>query len=136
MGGNSGVFFMNRYELQILSVNGNETYADGMAGAAYGQYPPLANPCRPQGQWNAYDVVFRAPRFKADGSLESPARLTVLFNGVLVQDGIELLGTTAHKARASYSAHGPGPIRLQDHGDPIQFRNIWVRPLEPRRAAE
>lgn len=136
MGGNSGVFLMDRYELQILSVNGNVTYADGMAGAAYGQYPPLANPCRPQGQWNAYDVVFRAPRFKADGSLESPARLTVLFNGVLVQDDIELLGTTAHKARASYSPHGPGPIRLQDHGDPIQFRNIWVRPLEPRRAAE
>ena len=136
MGGNSGVFFMDRYELQILSVNGNVTYADGMAGAAYGQYPPLANPCRPQGQWNAYDVVFRAPRFKSDGSLESPARLTVFFNGVLVQDDIELLGTTAHKARASYSPHGPGPIRLQDHGDPIQFRNIWVRPLEPRRAAE
>jgi len=135
-GCNSGVFFMDRYELQILGSNPNKTYVDGMAGAAYGQYPPLVNPCRPQGQWNAYDVVFRAPRFRADGSLESPARLTVFFNGVLVQDDIELLGTTAHKARASYSAHGPGPIRLQDHGDPIRFRNIWVRPLEPRRPAE
>lgn len=136
MGGNSGVFLMDRYELQVLSVNGNATYADGMAGAVYGQYPPLANPCRPKGQWNAYDVVFRAPRFTADGSLESPARLTVLFNGVVVQDDVELLGGTAHKARASYSAHGPAPIRLQDHGDPIRFRNIWVRPLEPRRPAE
>jgi hypothetical protein len=136
MGGNSGVFFMDRYELQIVSVNGNTTYADGMAGAAYGQYPPLANPCRPQGQWNTYDAVFRAPRFKADGSLESPARLTVFFNGVLVQDDIELLGATAHKARATYAAHGPAPIRLQDHGDPIRFRNVWVRALEPRKPAE
>jgi hypothetical protein len=136
MGGNSGVFLMDRYELQILSVHGNRTYADGMAGALYGQYPPLANPCRPQGEWNTFDVVFRAPRFRPDGSLESPARLTAFFNGVLVQDDAELLGTTAHRARASYAAHGPGPIRLQDHGDPIRFRNIWVRPLAPRSPPE
>jgi len=136
MGGNSGVFLMDRYELQILSSNGNVTYADGMAGALYGQYPPLANPCRPQGEWNVYDIVFRAPRFAADGSLEAPARMSVLFNGVLVQDDAELLGGTAHMARASYAPHGPGPIRLQDHGDPIRFRNVWVRPLAPRVGPE
>jgi hypothetical protein len=135
-GGNSGVFFMDRYELQVLSSNPNVTYADGMAGALYGQYPPLVNACRPQGQWNAYDVVFRAPVFK-DGKLEKPATVTAFLNGVLVQDNVELLGSTAHAARAAYAPHdATGPIRLQDHGDPIRFRNIWVRKLAPRVGAE
>jgi hypothetical protein len=136
-GGNSGIFFLDRYELQILASHGNRTYADGMAGSLYGQYPPLANPSRPQGEWNVYDVVFRGPVFRADGSVERPATMTVFFNGVLVQDDVELLGATAHAARASYSKHDPiGPIRLQDHGDPIRFRNVWVRPLEPRKGPE
>jgi len=136
-GGNSGLFFLDRYELQILETHTNRTYADGSAGALYGQYPPLVNPCRPKGEWNVYDVVFRGPRFDASGALNRPATMTVFFNGVLVQDHSELLGATAHKQRASYSAHPTRlPIRLQDHGDPVHFRNIWVRPLDEARGAE
>ncbi len=136
-GCNSGVFLMDRYETQVLNSNGNVTYADGMAGSIYGQYPPLVNACRPQGQWNVYDIVFRAPVFGADGKLLHPATETLFFNGVLVQDNVELLGETVHGARASYKAHpATGPIHLQDHGDPIHYRNIWVRKLPPRAAAE
>ncbi|MBL9119450.1 MAG: DUF1080 domain-containing protein [Phycisphaerae bacterium] len=135
-GGNSGVFFYDRYEIQVLSSNGNVTYVDGMAGSLYGQYPPLVNACRPQGQWNVYDIVFRGPVFK-DGKLAQPAYATVFLNGVLVQDNAEILGATAHGARAQYSPHeATGPIRLQDHGDPIHFRNAWARKLAPRAAAE
>jgi hypothetical protein len=136
-GGNSGVFFMDRYELQVVSSNGNETYPDGTAGALYGQYPPLVNACRPQGQWNTYDVVFRAPVFGKDGIVLHPATATVFFNDVLVQDNSEILGATAHGARAKYGAHAAElPIRLQDHGDPIRFRNVWARKLPPRSPAE
>jgi hypothetical protein len=136
-GCNSGVFFMGMYELQILNSNGNETYPDGMAGALYGQYPPMVNACLPLGQWNTYDIIFRAPRFKTDGSLESPAYMTVIFNGVVVQDHVAMLGRTAHAARAAYAAHdAKGPIRLQDHGDPIRFRNIWARNLPAPQVAE
>jgi hypothetical protein len=136
-GGNSGVFFLDRYELQILASHGNRTYADGMAGALYGQFPPMVNATRPNGQWNVYDIVFRGPVFGADGSLVAPATVTAFLNGVLVQDHAELLGATVHGARAVYQAHGAkGPIRLQDHGDPIRFRNVWVRPLPPRPEAE
>ena len=129
-GCNSGVFFMDRYELQILGSNPNQTYVDGMAGAMYGQHPPLVNACRPNGQWNTYDVIFHAPVFKSDGSLEKAGSMTVFFNGVLVQDNSPILGATAHAAKAKYSAHEPAlPIGLQDHGDPLRFRNVWVRPL-------
>ena len=129
-GCNSGLFFMDRYELQILGSNPNKTYVDGMAGAMYGQYPPLVNPCRPNGQWNTYDVIFHAPKFKADGSLEKAGTMTVFFNGILVQDHSEIWGATAHAAKAKYSAHEPKlPIGLQDHGDAICFRNVWLRPL-------
>jgi hypothetical protein len=129
-GCNSGLFFMDRYELQILGCNPNKTYVDGMAGAMYGQHPPLVNACRPNGQWNTYDVVFHAPVFKKDGSLEKAGSMTVFFNGVLVQDNSPILGATAHGAKAAYSAHEPAlPIGLQDHGDALCFRNIWVRPL-------
>lgn len=129
-GCNSGVFFMDRYELQILGSNPNQTYVDGMAGAMYGQHPPLVNACRPNGRWNTYDVVFHAPKFSADGSLEKPGSMTVFLNGVLVQDRSEILGATAHAAKAKYAAHEPRlPIGLQDHGDPLRFRNVWVRPL-------
>ncbi|MFM7262080.1 MAG: DUF1080 domain-containing protein [bacterium] len=129
-GCNSGLFFMNRYELQILGSNPNKTYVDGMAGAMYGQHPPLVNPCNPNGQWNTYDVIFHAPKFKADGSLEKAGSMTVFFNGVLVQDNSPILGATAHAAKASYSAHEPKlPIGLQDHGDALCFRNAWLRPL-------
>jgi hypothetical protein len=97
----------------------------------YGQHPPLVNACRPNGEWNTYDVIFHAPVFKADGSLEKAGSMTVFFNGVLVQDNSAILGATAHMAKARYSAHEPTlPIGLQDHGDPIRFRNVWVRPLK------
>lgn len=136
-GANSGVFLMERYEIQILQSHGNESYADGMAGAVYGQYPPLANPCRPVGQWNTYDIVFRAPRFDEAGELTQPAYATVHFNGVLVQDNVRLLGPTRHKVRTSYSKHpDKQPLVLQDHGDPISFRNIWIRELPARRGPE
>jgi hypothetical protein len=129
-GCNSGVFFMDRYELQILGSNPNKTYVDGMAGAMYGQYPPLVNACNPNGQWNTYDVVFSAPKFNADGSLAKAGHMTVFFNGVLVQNHSEIWGATAHMAKAKYSAHEPKlPIGLQDHGDALCFRNVWVRPL-------
>lgn len=131
-GCNSGVFFMDQYEVQVLGTHGNESYSDGMAGALYGQHPPLANPCRPNGEWNVYDILFRAPRFAKDGSLVSPAYVTMFFNDVLVQNNVAMTGTTSHARRAQYSKHADKmPIRLQDHGDPITFGNIWVRELPP-----
>jgi hypothetical protein len=132
--GNSGVFFFGRYEVQVLDSFENPTYADGQAGAIYGQKPPLVNATRAPGQWNIYDIVFIAPRFAADGSVTSPARLTVVHNGIVVQLDEKLLGGTAHRALPSYSAHGPtGTIKLQDHGNPMRFRNIWVRPINLER---
>jgi hypothetical protein len=129
--GNSGVFFMGRYELQLLDSYENPTYPDGQCGALYGQVPPLVNACRKPGEWQSYDVVFTAPRFEG-GKLVSPGTLTVLQNGVLVQDHAALIGATVHRAVAAYAAHGPaGPLKLQDHGDPLRFRNIWVRKLAP-----
>ncbi len=134
--GNSGVFFFGRYEVQILDSWDNPSYADGQAAALYGQKPPLVNACRPPGEWNVYDIVFVAPRFAEDGSLASPARVTVVHNGVLVQHDEPLLGPTAHRSLPSYKPHGPaGPIRLQDHGNPVRFRNIWLRRLDFERPA-
>jgi len=128
--GNSGVFLMNTYEVQVLDGFENVTYADGMAASIYGQYPPLVNACREPGEWQTYDIVFHAPRFDAAGKLLQPARLTVFHNGILVQDNEELTGPTAHKARPPYAAHADKlPISLQDHGNPTRFRNIWIRPL-------
>lgn len=128
--GNSGVFLMGTYEVQILDSFGSDTYPDGMAGALYGQYPPLVNATRPPGQWNEYDIVFRAPRFLADGALDEPARMTVFHNGVLVQDAQELVGPTSHGRRAPYEAHADRlPIGLQDHEHRVRFRNVWVREL-------
>ncbi|MDP6539518.1 MAG: DUF1080 domain-containing protein [Planctomycetota bacterium] len=127
--GNSGLFLMGRYEIQVLDSFENRTYADGQAAALYGQRPPLVNACRPPGVWQTYDVVFRAPRF-ADGELVSPARATVFHNGVLVQDAEPLIGATTHRAVAKYAPHADeGPISLQDHGNPVRYRNIWVRRL-------
>jgi hypothetical protein len=129
--GNSGVFFMNTYEVQVLDSYNSKTYADGMAAAIYGQYPPLVNASRKPGEWQTYDIVFRAPRFDANGTVLSPARLTVLHNGVLVQDNEELTGPTAHKARPPYKAHADKlPISLQDHSHPVRYRNIWIRELQ------
>jgi hypothetical protein len=128
--GNSGVFLMGEYEIQVLDSYHNRTYADGQAAAVYGQYPPLVNACRPPGQWQTYDIIFHRPRFTSAGKLLRPARVTVLQNGVLVQDNAALTGPTAHGQRPPYQ---PGPDRLplglQDHGNPVRFRNIWVRQL-------
>lgn len=134
--GNSGVFFFGRYEVQVLDSYDNPTYADGQASALYGQKPPLVNACRPPGQWQTYDIFFRAPRFAADGSVVAKARVTVVHNGIVTQLDEELLGRTNHRSLPDYPAHGPtGPIRLQDHGDPVRYRNIWLRPLQLERPA-
>jgi hypothetical protein len=131
--GNSGLFFgLDRYEVQVLDSYGNQTYADGSAGAVYGQYPPLVNACRPPGQWQSYDVVYTAPRFETDGKRRAPAHLTVFHNGVLIQNHVELTGPTSWLERAPYRAHPEKqPISLQDHGNPVRYRNIWVRELGP-----
>ncbi|MCA8975754.1 MAG: DUF1080 domain-containing protein [Planctomycetes bacterium] len=130
--GNSGVFLLGRYELQVLDSYENVTYADGQAAAMYGQIPPLVNACRRPGEWQTYDIVFHAPRFGDDGALLAPARITVLHNGVLVHDNDEYLGPTAHRTLPKYAPHPTSaPIRLQDHGDPVRYRNIWIRKLEP-----
>ena len=129
--GNSGVFLMSNYEVQVLDSFGNETYADGQAGAVYGQHPPLVNASRAPGQWQAYDIIFRRPHFGPDGSVAKPATVTVLHNGVLVQDHVEIKGKTAHKTAGKYQKHEDKlPIRLQFHGNPTRFRNIWIRQLE------
>jgi len=128
--GNSGVFFFGRYELQVLDSFNNPTYPDGQASAIYGQSPPLLNPARPPGEWQTYDVVFIAPRFK-DGKLDTPAYITVFYNGVLVHNKKEILGSTGHRIAPKYSPHGEkGSIELQDHGNPVRFRNIWIRNLK------
>jgi hypothetical protein len=126
--GNSGVFLMGLYEIQVLDSYENKTYADGQAGAVYGQYPPLVNASRPPGQWQSYDIVFHGPRFDKAGKLLRPARVTVLHNGVLVQDNVEPSGPTANGQRPPYSPQPDRlPLALQDHGQPVRFRNIWIR---------
>jgi len=128
--GNSGLLIFGKYEIQILDSYQNLTYPDGQASAIYGQFPPLVNASRPPGQWQTYDVIFIAPRFKNDGSLESPARATVFHNGVLVHHDRTLIGPMTFRGIGKYKAHPPrGPIVLQDHSNPVRFRNIWVRPL-------
>ncbi len=128
--GNSGVFLMDTYEVQVLDSYQSQTYADGQAAAIYGQYPPLVNASRRPGEWQTYDIVFHAPRFDHSGSLREPARMTVFHNGILVQDDEALTGPTAHRARPPYKAHPARmPLSLQDHGSPVRYRNIWIRDL-------
>ena len=129
--GNSGVELMGRYEIQVLESNQSLTYADGAAGAMYGMWPPLVNPARPQGEWNAYDIIFEAPKFQ-DGKLVKSAYFTVLFNGVLVQNHMEQLGTTIWRQVAKYTPHAPEEsLSLQDHSQPVRYRNIWIRRVSP-----
>ena len=134
--GNSGVYLAmtdsGGYELQVMDSYRNPTYVNGQAGSMYKQYPPLVNAARKPGEWQNYDVVWTAPRFNADGSLKSPAYVTAIWNGVLVQDHVPLRGFTLYIGKPFYHAHGAAPILLQAHGDPsapISYRNIWVRPL-------
>jgi len=128
--GNSGVYLQRRYEIQILDSYENPTYPDGSAGSLYKQYAPLVNASRPPGVWQSYDIVFHAPRFDESGSLIQPATVTVTHNGVLVLDHVEVLGSTTHEGAPVYSAHPlKQPLMLQDHGSPVQFRNIWIREL-------
>ena len=136
--GNSGVFLASigkgdaGYELQVLDPYNNKTYVNGMAGSIYKQAIPLANPGRPNGEWQTYDVIWTAPTFNTDGTVKTKARVTVLFNGVLVENNFELWGPTLYIGKPEYKAHGAAPIKLQAHGDksiPLSFRNIWVREL-------
>lgn len=128
--GNSGIFFCEKYELQVLDSYNNRTYSNGQAGSIYKQAIPMVNASRPPGEWQAYDVVFIAPRFKKDGSLETPGRITVFQNGVLIHHYTEIKGTTEYIGKPKVVAHGEGSLRLQDHGNPTSFRNIWVRELK------
>jgi len=128
--GNSGIFLFNRYEFQVLDSYDNKTYPDGQAAALYGQYPPLVNACRKPGEWQTFDIVFTAPRFE-DGRLATPGYATVLHNGVVVHNHAKILGPMVHRQAPAYVPHGPrGPIGIQDHGNPVRFRNIWVRELK------
>ena len=129
--GNSGVFLLGKFEIQVLDSYHNPTYADGQAAAMYGQYPPLVNASRPPGEWQSYDIVFTAPRFRADSTLEKPAVVTVLHNGILVHNATAFWGPTAHRSLLPYAATmAKGPLALQDHGNPVRYRNIWIRPLK------
>jgi hypothetical protein len=129
--GNSGVELMGRYEIQVLESHSHLTYADGGAGAMYGTWPPMVNPSRPQGEWNVYDIFFEAPKFEGD-KLVKPAYFTVVFNGVLVQNHKEQLGTTIWRQNAKYTPHAPEEaLSLQDHSQPVRFKNIWIRRLQP-----
>jgi hypothetical protein len=136
--GNSGVFLgFGRYEVQVLDSYQSKTYADGAAASIYGQYPPLVNASLPPGQWQVYDIVWTAPRFDAEGNLQSKARITVFHNGVLVQNNVELTGPTGWVGRAPYKAHPERlPIAFQDHGNPVRYRNVWVRELGSPRHRE
>lgn len=126
--GNSGVFFMNQYEVQVLDCYNNKTYADGATGGLYGQHPALANACKPPGEWQTYDIIFTAPRFDADGKVISPAYATVTLNGVVVQNHQAFRGATNWKSTGKYTAHADElPIGLQYHNNSVSFRNIWVR---------
>lgn len=128
--GNSGLYMMGRYEIQILDSYENPTYFDGQCGAIYKQHPPLVNASRKPGEWQTYDVIFTAPRFDESGQLVKPAYVTVIHNGVVVQNHFEIEGATAWEKAPEYAPHGEKePIHLQFHGNPVRFRNIWVREM-------
>jgi len=137
--GNSGIFLASTgpkdagYELQVLDSYNNKTYVNGQAGSIYKQAIPLANPSRKPGEWQYYDVIWTAPRFNEDGSVKTPAYVTLLFNGVLVENHFELKGETLYIGKPFYKAYDTAPIKLQAHGDaskPVSFRNIWIRQLD------
>ncbi len=127
--GNSGIFLQSRYEVQVLDADNNETYVNGMVGSIYKQQAPLANAYTKNGEWQVYDIYWKAPRFGTGGKLESPAMITVVLNGILVQNNYILKGTTPYIGYPAYEAHGRLPLMLQDHGTEVAFRNIWIRDL-------
>jgi len=127
--GNSGVYIQSLYEVQVLDSYINETYYNGQAGSVYKQSPPLVNASRKPGKWQVYDIVFHAPKFASDGSVTKPASVTVFHNGVLIQDHFELKGATTYAGIPKYQAHGDMPLLLQDHGNPVSYRNVWIRKL-------
>jgi hypothetical protein len=127
--GNSGIFFQERYELQVLDSYKNRTYANGQAGSIYKQTPPLVNPTKGPGEWQVYVVVYIAPKYNEDGTIKSKGRITAFLNGVLVQNNTEIQGTTEYIGRPKVVAHGKASLKLQDHNNPTAFRNIWVREL-------
>ncbi|WP_236973939.1 3-keto-disaccharide hydrolase [Membranihabitans maritimus] len=127
--GNSGIFLQGKYEVQVLDSYQNRTYSNGQAASIYKQHIPLVNAMQRTGEWNSYDIIYTAPKFGSDGSLEKPAYVTVLHNGVLVQNHSEIKGGTAFIGQPSYETHGPGPLVLQDHSNPVSFRNVWIRKL-------
>jgi hypothetical protein len=130
--GNSGVFLAARYEVQVLDSFGNRTYFDGQCAAIYKQSPPMVNVCKKPGEWQTYDIVFESPRFADDGKVAKPGYVTVVHNGAVVQNHFELQGGTFYDQPAHYEKHPPQqPIRLQNHGNPVKFRNIWLRELKP-----
>ena len=130
--GNSGIFLMGTYEIQVLDSYQDKTYFDGQAGGIYKQTPPLVNAMRPPGEWNVFDIIWAAPRFAEDGMLQSPATITALHNGVLILNHFALLGDTPYHRPPEYRQHDQrGPISLQDHGHPVRYRNIWIRELKP-----
>ncbi|MGI9542144.1 MAG: 3-keto-disaccharide hydrolase [Cyclobacteriaceae bacterium] len=128
--GNSGIFLQETYEVQVLDSYNNRTYSNGQAASIYKQHIPLVNACRGPGEWQTYDIIYQAPNFTDDGTLDSPAYVTVLHNGVLVQNHVELTGPTLYIGTPEYKAHDDKlPITLQDHSNPVSYRNIWVREL-------
>lgn len=127
--GNSGVFFQERYEVQILNSYQNATYTNGQAASIYKQTPPLVNACRPMGEWNTYDIIFTSPRFRQNGSQEKAGVVTVIHNGIVVQNATVIQGSTEYIGSPKVQAHGKGAIKLQDHGNAVSFRNIWIREL-------
>jgi Domain of Unknown Function (DUF1080) len=130
--GNSGVFLMNRYEVQVLDSVDNKTYFDGQCASLYKQTPPMVNVCRKPGEWQTYDILFTAPKFGEGNSVVKPGYVTVIHNGVCVQNHFELQGNTNYDKPAAYEKHGDKePIRLQNHGDPVKYRNIWIREIKP-----
>lgn len=135
--GNNGINIHGRYEIQVLDSYQNETYADGQAGAIYGQKPPLVNAARPPGEWQTYDIIFEGPRFGANGEVTKKAHITVIHNGVVIHHRQEILGRTNHRSVGDYKgAKEKGPIQLYEHGNPVRFRNIWLRPLGEYDAAD